>query len=242
MSEGTRARGRLMPAPFAMPALLLCPQLLCRAGVLCCLWPRWCSGRRRARLWGRAALWGPAAVCAGGRRPARSRSALRAFGSARRLEARPGPATAHGHRSQAPSIPQDSHPVVTSHIPEPTPNFACNSPTILSNPEIRLVELQRFQTLLELHPIELHAKFGWRWCRYRPLWPSAPRASIGAPSQSPARHRCPRSAGWVNVRVKEPRCPPTGPVRYLVSIRVGRARRAARRSRRSKAPDRDGRR
>ena len=43
---------------------------------------------------------GPAAVCAGGRRPAREPSALRAFGSARRLEARPGPA-AHGRRSQA---------------------------------------------------------------------------------------------------------------------------------------------
>ena len=55
-----------------------------------------------------------------------------------------------------------------------------------------------------------------------------------------ARHRRPRSAGWVNVRIREPRCPPTGPVRYLVSIRVGRARRATRRSRRSKAPDRDG--
>ena len=43
----------------------------------------------------------PAVVCAGGRRPAREPSALRAFGSARRLEARPGPATAHGHRSRA---------------------------------------------------------------------------------------------------------------------------------------------
>ena len=66
------------------------------------LWHRWCSGRRRPRLWGRAA------VCAGGRRPAREPSAPRAFGSARRLEARPGPAAAHGHRSQAllcPSVP-----------------------------------------------------------------------------------------------------------------------------------------
>ena len=43
-----------------------------------------------------------AAWCARGRRPAREPSALRAFGSARRLEARPGPAAAHGHRSQAP--------------------------------------------------------------------------------------------------------------------------------------------
>ena len=72
---------------------------------------------------------------------------------------RPGPATAHRHRVQAPSIPQDSHPVVTSYIPEPTPNSACNSPTTLSNPEIRLAELQRFQTLLKLHPIEVHASF-----------------------------------------------------------------------------------
>ena len=59
------------------------------------VWHRWCSGRRRARLWGRAA------GCAGGRRPAREPSAPRAFGSARRLEARPGPATAHRHRGQA---------------------------------------------------------------------------------------------------------------------------------------------
>jgi len=49
--------------------------------------------------------------------------------------------------------------VVTSHIPEPTPNFACNSPTNLSNLEIRSLELQRFQTSLKLHPIELHASF-----------------------------------------------------------------------------------
>ena len=36
-----------------------------------------------------------------GRRPAREPSALRAFGSARRLESRPSPATAHGHRSRS---------------------------------------------------------------------------------------------------------------------------------------------
>ena len=41
----------------------------------------------------------PAAFCTRGRRPARSPSAPRAFGSARRLEARPGPAAALGHRS-----------------------------------------------------------------------------------------------------------------------------------------------
>ena len=41
----------------------------------------------------------PAAFCTRGRRPARSPSAPRAFGSARRLEARPGPAAALGHHS-----------------------------------------------------------------------------------------------------------------------------------------------
>ena len=74
------------------------------------LWRRWCSGRRRPRLWGRAA------VCAGGRRPAREPSAPRAFGSARLLEARPGPAAAHGHRSLAllcpPVPPAPSTPAV----------------------------------------------------------------------------------------------------------------------------------
>ena len=74
--------------------------------------------------------------------------------SARRLVARPA---AHRCRSLASSIPQDSHRAVTSHVPEPTPNFACNSPATLSNLEIRSLELRRFQTLLKLHLIELHA-------------------------------------------------------------------------------------
>ena len=72
--------------------------------------------------------------------------------------ARPSPA-AHGYRSRAPSIAQDSHPVVTSHIPEPTPNFACNSPESISRFELWALELQCFQTLLKLHQIELHASF-----------------------------------------------------------------------------------
>ena len=42
----------------------------------------------------------PAALCTRGRRPARSPSTPRAFSSARRLEARPGPAAALGHRSR----------------------------------------------------------------------------------------------------------------------------------------------
>ena len=42
----------------------------------------------------------PTALCTRGRRSARSPSTPRAFGSARRLEARPGPAAALGHRSR----------------------------------------------------------------------------------------------------------------------------------------------
>ena len=44
-------------------------------------------------------------------------------------------------------------------IAEPTPNSAYNSPTTLSNREIRSLELQHFLTLLKLLPIELHATF-----------------------------------------------------------------------------------
>ena len=83
-------------------------------------------------------------------------SAVRAASFDQRVGSLPGSA-AHRCRSLASSIPQDSHRAVTSHVPEPTPNFACNSPATLSNLEIRSLELQRFQTLLKLHLIELHA-------------------------------------------------------------------------------------
>ena len=89
--------------------------------------------------------------------------------------------------------------MVTSHIPEPTPNFACSSPTTLSNLEIRSLELQRFHTLLKLHPIELHASFlrGGRidtcWCRSRRAhvrcvvsrWPASVAAVVSLVSTSP---------------------------------------------------------
>ena len=107
-------------------------------------------------------------VPVGGGPPAsRPRCELR---SARRLEAWPGPSTAHGHRSQAHPTSESSHakpllglrrspPALTPLIPEPTRNFACNSPDTTSNLELRSLELQRFQTLLKLLPIELHATF-----------------------------------------------------------------------------------
>ena len=66
---------------------------------------------------------------------------------------RAGPAATHGRRDQA------SHPAITHVIAEPTPNSACNSPTTISNLEFTTLELQRFQTLLKLHRIELHATF-----------------------------------------------------------------------------------
>ena len=113
------------------------------------------------------ALMGRAAVCAGGRRPGPAAASGRGLVRVCLL----WPDVAHRHRGQALSIAQDSHRVVTSHITEPTANFACNSPTILSNFEIRLLELRRFQTLLKLHSIELHASFlrggciDACWCR-----------------------------------------------------------------------------
>ena len=52
-----------------------------------------------------------------------------------------------------------SPPALTPLIPEPTRNFACNCPETISNLQFRSLELQRFQTLLKLLPIELHATF-----------------------------------------------------------------------------------
>ena len=67
--------------------------------------------------------------------------------SVSRLEARPGSAAAHRHRGLA-----------CRHS-----NFACNSPAACSNIEFASLELQRFLCLLKFGPIELHAKFVWRW-------------------------------------------------------------------------------
>ena len=96
-------------------------------------------------------------------------------GSARRLEARPGPAAAHRHRGRSLLRPPHQCGLVCwrvvwcvvstpGRVPRldvfPLLSFACNSPATLSNREFTTLELQRFQTLLKLHPIELHAKFG----------------------------------------------------------------------------------
>ena len=117
-----------------------------------CLWPRQISGRRAAASNRSGCLCvvrpGPAGLAV----PSTSVRLVAVCCPA-------GPAAAPGHRSLAPSIAQDSHPVVTSHIPEPTANFACNSPESILRFELWALELQRFHTLLKLHPIELHASF-----------------------------------------------------------------------------------
>ena len=73
----------------------------------------------------------------GPRRPSIGRCSLS-------VRCRPGPAIAHQYRGLV--------------LPPPI-NFACNSPTTLSNPEFTTLELQRFQTWLKIRPIELHATF-----------------------------------------------------------------------------------
>ena len=103
---------------------------------------------------------GRAAWCARGRRPARESSAPRAsLGASPRSPARPC------HRPRA---PQPGPPAPPSQaLPPPTGrsliNFACISPAAYSNIEFASLELQRFLGLLKFGPIELHAKFVWRW-------------------------------------------------------------------------------
>lgn len=141
-----------------------------------CRWGRLCLGGVGGAVWshgccGRAGLL---SVPVGGGPPAsRPRRELR---SARRLEARPGPATAHGHRSQAlrplrrpphqwglvdwwyPARRLDARPGLASLIAGSTTNFACNSVATLSNHEVTALELQGFRAVLILRPVELPAE------------------------------------------------------------------------------------
>ena len=88
-------------------------------------------------------------------------------------------------------------------IAEPTPNFARNSPTSLSNSEIRSLELQRFPTLLKLLLIELRATFPVTSPRHSPVPPTKPhkREKI-----RPARlHQCPRAKKFAQHRQNCPK-------------------------------------
>ena len=146
----------------------------------CCLLPRQISGRRACCPVGRAA------VCAGGRRPAREPSALRAsLGASARCPARPRrhrgglqsvgvPVRCPPRRRHRPRAPQPGPPIPPAPstpvgpgvlmrihiIAEPTPNFACNSLLTIFNFEFISLELQRFWALLKVQAIELHAKLG----------------------------------------------------------------------------------
>ena len=154
--------GTSVPAPLAYPGG--CAGVVCGvAGVACAVGPGLWTGLLGVPVGGGLSaccllpqqIFGRGAACPPASRPRRELRSARLVA----VCCPAGPTAAHGHSSLALSIAQDSHPVVTSHIPEPTPNFACNSPTILSNIEIRSLELRRFQTLLKLRPIELHASF-----------------------------------------------------------------------------------
>jgi len=102
-------------------------------------------------------------MCVGGREPSGppARRPRRELRSARRLEARPGRGPAGAlHTGGVWCVPGPRH-LQPSRLftADPPTNFACNSPVTISNHEFTALELQRFQALLNLHPIELHATF-----------------------------------------------------------------------------------
>ena len=141
-------------------------------GVGCGLWHRWCSGCCLC-VW--AGL-----LCApvGGGPPARSPHASLRLGVID-LEARPGPAAAHGCRSQAPLFTGTAArpsgvlhtcgacvaygcPSTRQHcdrLAPPLSNFARNSPVITSNIEFESLELQRFRVISKNDRRKLCATF-----------------------------------------------------------------------------------
>ena len=94
--------------------------------------------------------------------PCRLRAALRTggawslmlLGASSRSPARPR-ASKPGQAPPRPYRPASA----LAHIAAELLNFACNSPATISNIEFTALKLQCFQTLLNLHPIELHATF-----------------------------------------------------------------------------------
>ena len=72
-----------------------------------------------------------------------------------RPPARLGVLTSFGAAPRSPPVP--SGPSGALHACHT--NFACNSLVTISNVEFIALKSQRFQTLLNLHPIELHATF-----------------------------------------------------------------------------------
>ena len=93
-------------------------------------------------------------------------------------------------------------------------NFACNSPATISNVEFTALKSQRFQTLLNLHPIELHATFfcaglearpgpaDTHWCSSRVLLSRALAGTlVGALSRQPVAHGSPTMSHVIPLRV-----------------------------------------
>ena len=165
-------------------AVLLCLRGVCVGGLL----PRQISGRRAAcpparrprrelrsvrRLVVRP---GPAGLAA-----ASNRSGCLCVAWPRRLRAsQPGPPVTAGALHAGGAFVADVARRIGSLSGQalrlevcPILSFACNSPETLSNHELTTLELQRFQILLKLLPIELHARFGWRWCRRLPRVPQS---------------------------------------------------------------------
>ena len=87
--------------------------------------------------------------------------AVRAASFARRVDSLSGqaPPPPTDTAARPPHLRALARQALAPLTPAPTPNFARNSPTTLSNFEFQSLELQRFQTLLKLLPIELHASF-----------------------------------------------------------------------------------
>ena len=181
-----------------------------------------------ARPWGRAAPWAAA-------RP----RAVRAASFARRVASKPGqappPPTGTAARPSGPSGALHTGALVTASIqpkphhhlqapPGPT-NVACNSLTPISNHEFTAAELQRFQTLLNLHQIELHAKFWNRRLRRLPVrhgWQARHVHTRPWPGSTPR----PRPRRW-NVRSRRLPRPAHDPRSAPRTRRRGRSRRNA---------------
>ena len=110
----------------------------------------------------------------------------------------------------APSTPVGPVVLMRIHIiAEPTPNFARNSPTTASSFEFRPLELQRFQTSLKLHSIELRATFLEGRPRHCPRRPQP-----GPPS---LRHP-PQLWGLLCSRVALTPLPPTGTAAWPIGV------------------------
>ena len=138
------------------------------------MWSHGCCGRRVCLLCVPLGGCFPAFACcpdrspaaAGPARPLAVRAASLWLGASPRCPARPRHPRAPRQIPPAPSMPVGPGVLACGSVRRlearlwlSISNFACNSPANLSNHELTTLGLQRFQPLLKLHPIELHATF-----------------------------------------------------------------------------------